>query len=143
MQAVDTDVVGVHAEVVGVQYFTVTNPNLVAVPQRFLCIGEAAIAQVDALHPAEHLRGIHEAVDELAVSAVPEGRARRRFEVAIVDKEIAALPKDVLALEGAVVCLNVSAFFDARFAEMYRYTLKPCIVKFVKRTLAAVFFVLN
>ena len=128
-QMVDADVVGVHAEIVGVLEGTVADADAVAVPQRLLCVGEAAVLQVDALHAAEHLWCIHQTITERAVLAIPERGASRRFEVTPLGKEAATLPEDILALERAVVGFDVAAFLDARLAQMDGHTFQPCVVQ--------------
>ena len=43
VQLIDEDIICSHAKIVGIQYFAVAESCSVAVPQRFLCIGEAAV----------------------------------------------------------------------------------------------------
>lgn len=143
VQVVDADVVGAHAKIVGILNQTVLYAESVAVPQHFLSIGEMAVQQLYALHPSEHLRGINQTMVECAVLAIPEGRAGRSLEMAILCKELTAFPEDILPLERAVIGLDVAALLDAGLPEVYRYMFESCIMKFVKRTLAAVFLVLN
>ena len=143
VQLVDADVVGAHAKIVGILNQTVLYAESVAVPQHFLSIGEMAVQQLYALHPSEHLRGINQTMVECAVLAIPEGRAGRNLEVTVLGKELTAFPEDILPLERAVIGLDVAALLDAGLPEVYRYMFESCIMKFVKRTLAAVFLVLN
>lgn len=143
VQVVDADVVGTHAEVVSILNQTILYAKSVAVPQHFLSIGEMAVQQLYALHPSEHLRGINQTMVECAVLAIPEGRAGRSLEMAVLGKELTAFPEDILPLERAVIGLDVAALLDAGLSNVYHYMLESCIMKFVERTLATVFLVLN
>ena len=72
VQFVYEDIVGTHAQIIGIQYFAVAEGCFVAVPQRFLCIGEATVVNLYALHPAEHLWRINQTINEFAVLTIPE-----------------------------------------------------------------------
>lgn len=100
------------------------------------------MAQADALHASEHLRGIHVAIRHSYVRRIPERGACAFGEVAVVDTESATLPEDVFPLETTIVGFEVRCLLKRRFAHMDSNVSQDKIVLAVQWALAAIFLIL-
>ena len=143
MVAVDADVGGMHEEIVGILDTTIRNADMVAVPERFLGIGENAVAQVDVLHTTKHLRCFHTTVAHRDTTAVPQRRTGTLGKEAVCDPKATALPEDVFSLEPTPFCLDVVGFLDAGFAQVDGDIFQTQVVLAIERTLTTELFILD
>ena len=104
-------------------------------PECLIGIVDGDILQFQVVHLAEELRAVDDAVLHRHVVAVPDGRAALWREVAARDETAVDMPPGILAIELAVVTLQIVAALDARLTVGDGYILQYSVVSAEQRTL--------
>ena len=143
LESVDVDVVGEHEGVGSAVEPHVLDSDSVDLPEGFVGIGDLDVLEFQILHLAEELGSVDAAVGHQEVVGVPDGRARAHGEVAVVDACSVDVPPRVLAVELAVVGLDVPALLDARLSVGDGDALQAQVVLGEQGSLAAKLSVFN
>ena len=71
MPIFDADIVGVHEKIIGFINRYIADINIWAMPERFLCIRNIDIAELDTVHFTKHFRSVYLSVSHLQISRIP------------------------------------------------------------------------
>ena len=104
-------------------------------PEGLVGIVDGDVLQFQVVHLAEELRTVDDTVLHLHVVAVPNGRAALGGEIAARDEAAVNVPPRILAIELAVVTLQIVTALDARLTVGNGYILQYSIMSTKQRTL--------
>lgn len=104
-------------------------------PECLVGIVDGDVLQFQVVHLAEELRAVDDTVLHLHVVAVPDGRTALGGKIAARDETAVYLPPRVLAIELAVVTLQIVTALDARLSVGDGYILQYSVVGTEQRTL--------
>lgn len=104
-------------------------------PEGLVSIVDGDVLQFQVVHLAEELRTVDDTVLHLHVVAVPDGRTALGGKIAARDKTAVYVPPRILAIELAVVTLQIVTALNARLSVGDRYILQYGVVGTEQRTL--------
>ena len=143
LQAIDIDVLRKHERIGAAVQLDILQPQVVDSPEGLVGIGYLHVLQLHMVHLAEELRGVDAAAAHHQVVGVPDGRPRVEREVTVFYQYTIDVPPRVLAVEAAVLCLNVTALLDAALAVGDGDVLQTGVVDGEQRPLTTELFVLD
>ena len=136
-QSVHADITAEHEGIGALVQRQIPDTYAVAAPEYLVGIVHCDVLDVNLAHLPKHLRSVDHRIGHLEMIGVPQRRTPSHIEIAMVDRKAVNVPEGIVALETALIRLDIAALLDGRLAGTDDDMLQTQVMGFEQRALAS------